>query len=109
MRTIANLYNEADVVFIKVRHQAMAERLWKDALAEGFQMEGCSEIEKITIKGTVYRLYDNFKINSISGFASHMFYGSLCKENDGKSVVRIDYGKYINGLDDYRITTREEL
>lgn len=109
MRKIANLYNEGDVVFIKVRHQAMAERLWRDALAEGFQVEGCSEIEKITMKDTVYRLYDNFKINSISGFASHMFYGSLCKENDGKSVVRIDYGKYISGLDDYHITERNEL
>lgn len=109
MRTIANLYNEADVVFIKVRHQAMAERLWKDALAEGFQVEGCSNFEKIKMRGTVYRLNENFKINSIGGWASHMFYGSLCKENDGKSLVRINYGKYINGLDDYYITVRDEL
>lgn len=109
MRTIANLYNEGNVVFIKVRHPAMAEKLWRDALAEGFQVEGCSESEKITAKNTVYLLNENFKINSISGWASHMFYGSLCKENDGKSVVRIDYEKYINGLDDYYITSREEL
>ena len=38
-----------------------------------------------------------------------MFYGSLCKENDGKSIVRIDYAKYINGYDDYRITERKDL
>lgn len=103
MRTIANLYNEADVVFIKVSNEAMAKRFWKDALAEGFLVEGKSKIDDIKLLDAVYRLYDNFKINSISGFASHMFYGSMCKENNGQSVVRIDYGKYVNGLNDYHI------
>lgn len=109
MRTITNLYNKGDVVFIKVRHQAMAERLWKDALAEGFLIEGKAKIEDIEMNDTVYWLHNNFKINSISGFVSHMFYGSLCKENDGKSVVRIDYEKYINGFDNYYITESENL
>lgn len=109
MRTIANLYNEADVVFIKVRHEAMAKRLWRDALAEGFLVEGKSEFESIKLLDTVYMLHSNYKLNSISGFASHMFYGSLCKENDGKSVIRIDYAKYINGADNYHITERKDL
>lgn len=109
MRTITSLYNEADVVFIKVRHEAMAKRLWRDALAEGFLVEGKSEIKHIKMHDTVYWLCSNHKLNSISGFASHMFYGSLCKENDGKSVVRIDYAKYINGADDYHITERKDL
>lgn len=109
MRTITNLYNEADVVFIKVRHEAAAKKLWKDALEEGFLVEGKSELKDIKMRDTVYRLESNHKLHSISGFASHMFYGSLCKENDGKSIVRIDYSKYINGYDDYRITERKDL
>lgn len=109
MRTITNLYNEADVVFIKVRHEAMAKRLWRDALAEGFLVEGKSDIESIKLIDTVYMLHSNYKLNSISGFVSHMFYGSLCNENDGKSVIRIDYAKYINGADNYHITERKDL
>lgn len=109
MRTIANLYNEGDVVFIKVRHIAMAKRLLKDALEEGFLVERKAKIEDIEMNNIVYWLHSNFKINSISGYVSHVFYGSLCKENNGKSVVRIDYGKYINGFDDYYITKSEDL
>lgn len=109
MRTITELYDEGDIVFIKIDNELLAQRFLKNAIEEGFLINGKSKINKSFLKNRIYKLEDNFRIHSISGFISHMSYGSFCKENDGKSVVRIDYARYVNGMNDYQITERKDL
>lgn len=102
MRTITNLYKEADTVFIRFENEAVGKRFLQDAEREGFLING----KKLPTKGSpneVYMLDENFGIHPISGFAIYMFYYSGISINDGKTVVRINYGKYINNDDDYII------
>ena len=102
MRTITNLYNEGDTVFIRFGNEAIGKRFLQDAESEGFLIKG----KKPPTKGSpneVYLLDEDFGIHPISGFVMYMFYNSGVEMNDGKSVVRINYGKYINGDDDYII------
>lgn len=107
MRTISELYNKGDIVFIKLDNELIEKNFLQDALNEGFQINGKNKIKKSFLKEDIYFLDDNFKIYSISGFIMHMFYGSYCKENDGKSVVRIDYARYKNNFKNYIITKKD--
>lgn len=100
MRTITNLYNEGDTVFIRFENEAIGKRFLQDAENEGFLINGKMPPTKGS-PNEVYKLDKNFCIHPISGFATHMFYYSGVEMNDGKSVVRTNYGKYINGADDY--------
>ena len=102
MRTITNLYNEGDTVFIRFENDAIGKSFLQDAENEGILMNGKTPPTKGS-PNEVYMLDKNFSIHPISGFVMSMFYNSGVEMNDGKSVVRINYGKYINGDDDYII------
>lgn len=109
MRTISNLYNQADIVFIKINNEAAAKLFIKNALKEGFTVNGYSKFKKSLLKNRVYLLYDNYEIRSICGYATHIFYYSGISESDSQSFVRIDYAKFVSGQDDYIITDKAEL
>lgn len=102
MRTITNLYNEGDTVFIRFENEAIGKRFLQDAENEGFLINGKKPLTKGS-PNEVYLLDKDFGIHPISGFAMYMFFYSGVDINDGKSVVRIKYGKYINGDDNYII------
>ena len=107
MRTITNLYNEGDTVFIRFENEAIGKRFLQDAENEGFLING----KKPPTKGSpneVYLLDEDFGIHPISGFAMYMFYYSGIEMNDGKSVVRIDYGRYMNCAANYIIKGKQK-
>lgn len=105
-RTITNLYNEGDVVFIKVDNEAVAKRFLRQAQREGFLINGKSKAKKSFLKDTVYMLEKGYRVHSISGFCTHMFYYSGVERSDGKKIVRISFADYINGSQEYIIKGR---
>lgn len=109
MRTISNLYNQADIVYIKINNEATAKLFIENALKEGFSVNGYSKFKKSLLKNRVYWLCDNYEIRSICDYAAHIFYYSGISESGSQSFARIDYAKFINGQDDYIITDKAEL
>lgn len=103
MRTITNLYNKADIVFIRIDNETTAKKFLQAAFDEGFTVNGESKFKKKLLKHRVYMLHENYVLHSLSGFATHMFYYGGVEKNGDESVVRIDFAKYSNGLDDFII------
>lgn len=46
MRTITNLYNEGDTVFIRFENEAIGKRFLQDAEREGFLINGKSQLQR---------------------------------------------------------------
>lgn len=78
----------------------IAERFLKDAEAEGFTFsDGVSPSQKET--SDLFALHKDWTIN-YEGWAGHILFKNPDSLLRGR-LVRIDYGKYISGAEDYVI------
>ena len=85
--------------YIYCRSRNIAVRFLANAEAEGFTFsDGIKPTKKEY--SDIYAINEDFTI-SFTGWAGHV----LFRSGDG-NVVRIDYGKYLSGADDYYITRR---
>ena len=82
--------------FIYCRSRNIAARFLADAEAEGFTFgDGKKPSEKEY--DDIYSLHNDLTI-SYTGWAGHVMFRSAAG-----NVIRIDYGKYIEGAPDYQI------
>ena len=81
--------------YIYCRSKNIAKRFLQDAESEGFTFgDGTAPTQKDA--DDIFALYEDFTI-SYTGWAGHMLF-----RNPGSgNVVRIDYGKYLSGADEY--------
>lgn len=108
MRTISNLYNEGDTVFICFENETIGKKFLQDAEKEGFLING--ELPPATGNTSkIYLLKKGYIIHPISGFVMHIFFGSGVKTNKDKKVVRINYGNYTNGAENYYYQKGEQI
>lgn len=82
--------------YVLCRGRNIAARFLADAEAEGFTFSDGAEP---TAKdySDIYAVNEDLTI-SFTGWAAHALF-----KNGGGNVVRIDYGKYLSGADDYCI------
>ena len=94
MRTISSLLNHVGRVYIYVNSPAISHRFREDAVREGFTLSGNGE-------SNIYALNHDKTLNTV-GFVGHvLFHNTSQNLADGTPVIRVDYEKYIAGVDDY--------
>ena len=99
MRTIKELIGKEEKVYILLRSKAIRYRFMSDAALEGITYgdgvpatdREADDIMALQKDGTICFL----------GWA-----GRMCYHNSEGSVLRIDYERYISGLEDYLIRLR---
>lgn len=85
--------------YIYCRSRSIAARFLANAEDEGFLFSDGIEPTKKDLND-IYAINEDFTI-SFTGWAGHVLF-----KNGGGNAVRIDYGKYLSGADDYCITDR---
>lgn len=103
-RTITNLLALDGRIVVYLRGGNLPKIFLKNASAEGFTFRDGADPQSRQIED-MYAVHHDFTINYM-GFIGHMaFYEGFSNSN----LVRVDYGKYIAGRDDYIITDRSQL
>lgn len=100
MRTIRNLINKDDTVYILVRGEDTRLQLIQDAVKEGF-------FDGKTMEYMLYIVEDIVALSSAGqllrlGWAGHVHY------HNKKNKIRVDYRKYIQGDEDYLLVDEED-
>ena len=105
MRTITALLALDSCVYVYLKGENLASIFLKNASSEGFAFgDGADPLSRET--SDIFAVHDNFTINYV-GFVGHMAFHSL-SNNSRKPLIRVDYGKYISGRNDYIIYCRTE-
>ncbi len=85
-------------VYVFLRDETVRTRFLKDAQKEGFAFEdGCLPLKRKEVDD-IYALNDDRTLNFI-GFAGHMAF-RCAEEVHGEKLIRIDYERYVAGLED---------
>ena len=105
MRTVSNLLSLDGRIYVKLSSENIQRLFLKNAEEEGFTFgDGGKPTERKP--DSIMALHHDWTISYV-GFAGHMaFYHS--EISCGKPLIRVDYGKYIAGRDDY-IIKKEDL
>ena len=100
MRTITNLLSLDGRVYVFLAGDALTKRFLQDAEAEGFTFsDGAKPAERKS--ADIYAVNPDLTINYVN-FVGHMIFA--CVDNvGGEALIRIDYGKYISGREDFVI------
>lgn len=96
MRTIKKLISNEKKVYILLRSKAIQYRFMSDAEREGITY--CDNI-----KPTQRQVGDIMALRSDGTICFLGWAGNMCYHYSKNTVIRIDYEKYIDGLDDYII------
>lgn len=93
MRTLTELLKTNEKVFIRLANDNLKQKFMQQAEGEGFVYQGRNptalQAESVMI------IHDDYALGKLVGFATHMQYYTCPKK------MRVDYARYINGLDDY--------
>ena len=98
MRTLTELLKTNEKVFIRLANDNLKRKFMQQAEAEGFVYQGKNPTESQA--ESVMIIHKDYTLGKLVGFAAHMQYYTCPKE------MRIDYARYINGLDDYNYKIR---
>ncbi len=93
MRTLTELLKTNEKVFIRLANDKLGQKFMQQAESEGFVYLGKNPTENEA--ESVMIIHDDYTLGKLVGFATHMQYYTCPKE------MRVDYARYINGLDDY--------
>lgn len=105
-RTIANLLNHEGRVYVYLRGTNLAKIFLKQAAAEGFTFgDGANPQSRET--SDIFALNDDFTINYV-GWAGHMAFHNTFSDPASR-LVRVDFGKYLSGNENYIITDKSQL
>ena len=100
MRTLTELLKTNNKVFIRLANDNLKQKFMQQAEDEGFVYQGQKpttlQAESIMI------IHDDYTLGTLVGMATNMHYHYCPKE------MRVDYARYINGLDDYNYIIKEE-
>ena len=100
MRTVANLLSLDGRVYVYLRSRNICNLFLKNAEAEGFTFgDGVKPTERET--SDIFALNREWTINYV-GWAGHMAFRNPGAVS-GEPLIRVDYGKYLSGRDDYVI------
>lgn len=100
MRTVSNLLNLDGMIYVYLASPNLSALLMKNAEAEGFTF---GDGVKLTERGVadIMALKSDWTINYV-GWAGHMAF-RYSDDVVGDPIIRVDYGKYISGSDNYII------
>ena len=106
MRTVSNLLNLNGHVFVHLGSHNLVTIFLKNAEAEGFTYR---DGKKPTDKGgdDIMALNRDWTINYL-GWAGHMAF-RYPSAVIGEPLVRVDYGKYLSGTDDYMYHDNKDM
>jgi hypothetical protein len=97
-RTIKNLLKENCRVYVYLSDKDIAKRFLRDAESEGFTFSDGANLTSRNCD-SIMAVNDNTTINYV-GIVGHIAFNCTKKVGD-KALLRVDYGKYILGEDDY--------
>lgn len=99
-RTIKNLVNDKNSkVYVYLANSGIGNKFMQQAESEGFVFgDGAKPMSRCYAE--VMAVNDNLTINFV-GANGMIAFGSGTKTIAGKSFVRVDFEKYINGAEDY--------
>lgn len=99
MRTLTELLKTNEKVFIRLANDNLKQKFMQQAEDEGFVYHGKkptkSKAESVMI------IHNDYTLGKLIGMATNMQYHYCPKE------MRVDYARYINGLDDYNYNIKE--
>ena len=96
MRTIKQLINNEKKVYILLNNKAIQYRFMSDAEREGIMYGN-------NVKPTELPVEDIMALKPDGTICFLGWAGHACFYYGGKTAIRIDYEKYIDGMDDYII------
>lgn len=100
MRTITELSKCEEKVYLYLGNRSIAERFLMVVEREGFRFgDGVRPTERST--SDIFVINKDWSISYV-GFIGHMAFKGA-KDVGGRKLLRIDYERYILGLDDYLI------
>lgn len=100
MRTLTELLKTKEKVFIRLANDNLKQKFLQQAEDEGFVYQGQNPT---TLQAeSVMIIHNDYTLGKLVGFATHMHYCTCQKE------MRVDYARYINGLDDYNYDVKKE-
>ena len=99
MRTVSNLLTLADKVFVHFAGENVFRLFLKNAEAEGFTFSDGTKPTEANLRDII-SVHTDWTIGYIGGWASHVF-DHQTKSEIGGRFVKVDYGKYMSGRDDY--------
>lgn len=94
MRTIKELINNEKKVYILLRNKAIQYRFMSDAEREGITYGD-------NVKPTERQADDIMALKSDGTICFLGWAGRMCYHHSRNTAIRIDYEKYIDGMDDY--------
>ena len=97
MRTIANLLTLGDRVFVRLASTNLSRLFLQNAEAEGFTWSDGKKPSEVDRSEDIVAIHPGFTINGV-GWAGHMMF-----KQAGNQIIRVDYGKYLAGAEDYLI------
>ena len=98
MRTIGNLLALNGRVYVYLPSTALVTLFLKNAEAEGFTF-GADRKPTESPHADIIALNMDWTLNYV-GYVGHLAFG-MADEVGGKKLIRVDYGKYLAGRDDY--------
>lgn len=101
MRTVKKLLQMDGRVYVFLKDEKIRKKFLEDAGKEGFTFGDGTAPEKRKETDSIYALNRNMTINFV-GFAGHMAFRNA-DEVGGRKLIRIDYERYVSGLDEYDI------
>ena len=93
MRTLTELLKTNETVCIRLANDNLKQKFMQQAEAEGFVYRDKNPTESQA--ESVMIIHADYTLGTLVGMATHMHYHYCPKE------MRVDYVRYINGLDDY--------
>ena len=105
MRTISNLLTLGDRVFVKLNSLALSRLFLQNAEAEGFTWGDGRKPSEVDRSEDIIALHSDWSMNGV-GWAGHVMFKQAANE-----IIRVDYGKYLSGAEDFIIhdTPEEQL
>jgi hypothetical protein len=98
MQRLIDLLGEKEKIFVELSNENLKRKFMQQAEDEGFVVNG--KMPTTQNAESVMIIHDDFTLGTLVGMATHMHYHYCPKE------MRIDYARYINGLEDYYINIK---
>ena len=102
MRTVSNLLTLGDRVFVKLNSQNLSHLFLQNAEAEGFTWVDGKKPSEVDRSEDIVALHSDWTMNGV-GWAGHVMFKQAANE-----IIRVDYGKYLSGAEDFIIHPRVE-
>ena len=101
MRTVGNMLTLGERVWVQTRGHNLQRLFLQKAEEEGFTLRDGGRPTEANVITDIFVLHNDWTIGC-TGWAGHMaFYHP--KSVIGDPIIRVDYGKYLAGRDDYQM------